>query len=281
MVRGIYPFLLFKLLAPWSLLLLFLNKRIWAEATTNPLIKFSFLFIIYNIWVYWLTGQPKARYVYMFVPFAVNILSFIYWEVSKTNNFHLSKSLKYSGGIFLLILLAVLALPFFASVPSFLVVLLSILLFIFLYFYFQVSANRIWLFIAGIILSRLVYSVLFIPVQHERIANYSGSIKKTAEKLHLEPLTFWAPRNEHVFSIDTRLYSRPFDTVAVPPILYAQVPYYYYRRTGHLVYYDTAMVQGKNYLSFQSDLGNIKVDSIFSFENNRKQPGRLMVYKLR
>jgi len=275
-----YPLLVFKLMAPWSLLLLFLNKRIWKEATKNPFIRFSFLFFVYNIWVYWLTGQPKARYIYMFVPFGVTILSFVYWEVSKKSNIVLDKSLKYSGSIFSLVLLAVVALPFFAAVSSFVVVLLSILLFVFLYFYFQFTVNRIWLFITGIILCRLVYSSLFIPVQHEKIANYSDSIKKAAEQLHLKPVTFWAPPSEHLFAIKTRVYFQKFAGVSVPPVLYAQVPYYYYKHTGQLIYYDTAHANGRNYLSFKSDIANLEVDSFFSFEN-RKQPGRLIFYRLR
>ena len=274
-----YPFLLFKLLAPWSLLFLFFNKAIWKEAIKNPFVKFSFLFIVYNIWVYWLTGQPKARYVYMFVPFGVTILSFAYWQVSKANNFLLDKSLKYLGTIFLLILLAVLMLPFFAAVPSFLVFLLSIFLFIFLFFYFRISVNRIWLFIAGVILCRLVYSSLFIPIQHEKNATYGRNIKKAAEKLHLEPITFWAPPTQYPIAINSKVYFKKFDAILAPPVLYAQVPYYYYKYTGHLVYYDTALVRGKNYLSFQSDVSNAKIDSIFSFEN-RKQPGRLIFYRL-
>ena len=274
-----YPFLLFKLLAPWSLLLLFLNKRIWKEALKIPFIRFSFLFIVYNIWVYWLTGQPKARYIYMFVPFAVTIFSFIYWEVSKTKIFILDRSLKYLGTIFFLVLLVVLVLPFFAAVSSSTVVVLSILLFVFLNFYFRVSVNRIWLFITGIILCRLIYSALIIPVQNEKMANYSPDIKKAAEKLHLQPVTFWAPPRQYLVAINTKLYFRKFETVALPPLLYAQVPYYYYKYTGQLVYYDTALVKGKNYLSFQSDIGNKTVDSIFSFEN-RKQPGSLIFYRL-
>ena len=274
-----YPFLLFKLLAPWSLLLLFLNKRIWKEAIKNPFIRFSFLFIAYNIGVYWLTGQPKARYVYMFIPFAVTGLSFIYGEVIKTNKFVLNKSLKYLGIIFSLVLLAVLVLPFFAAVSPFAVVLLSIFLLVFLYFYFRVSVDKIWLFIVGIILCRLVYAALFIPVQNEKIANYSGDIKKAAGKLHLEPITFWAPPNQHLVAIESKIYFKKFETVALPPVLYAQVPYYYYKYTGQLVYYDTALIKGRNYLSFQSDIGNKAIDSIFSFEN-RKQPRRLIFYGL-
>ena len=215
----------------------------------------------------------------MFIPFAVTGLSFIYGEVTKTNKFVLNKSLKYLGIIFSLVLLAVLVLPFFAAVSPFAVVLLSIFLLVFLYFYFRVSVDKIWLFIVGIILCRLVYAALFIPVQNEKIANYSRDIKKAAEKLHLEPITFWAPPNQHLVAIDSKIYFKKFETIALPPVLYAQVPYYYYKYTGQLVYYDTALIKGRNYLSFQSDIGNKAIDSIFSFEN-RKQPRRLIFYGL-
>ena len=131
----------------------------------------------------------------------------------------------------------------------------------------------------GIILCRLIYSALIIPVQNEKMANYSRDIKKAAEKLHLQPVTFWTPPRQDLVAINTKLYFRKFETVALPPLLYAQVPYYYYKYTGQLVYYDTALVKVKNYLSFQSDISNKTVDSIYSFEN-RKQPGWLVFYRL-
>lgn len=275
-----YPFLLFKLVAPWALVLLFLRKSVWREALKNPFVRFSFLFIVYNIWVYWLTGQPKARYVYMFVPFACTIFSFIYLEVSKKNSFRFDKALKYLGAIFILVLAGVIALPFFQAVPSTPVVLSSIALIILLYFYFGSSENRVWLFITGIVLCRLIYASIFIPLQYETVANYSRNTKKAAEKLHSESLTFWAPPREFNIAINSRIYSKIFDTIAQPPILHAQVPYYYYKHTGHLIYYDTSLVKGKYYLSFESDIKNLQIDSIFSFENT-KEPGRLVIYQLK
>ena len=275
-----YPFLLFKLLAPWSLLLVFLRKSIWQEAVKNPWIRFSFLFIVYNIWVYWLTGQPKARYVYMFVPFASNILSFIYWQATKNNENRLDNILKYLGGVFVLILLGLVALPFFEPVSSFAVVVLSMLLISFIYFYFQLRINRIWLFALGIVLVRLLYASVFIPVQYENIANYSRNTKVAAEKLQLQPLTFWAPPGQFTFAINTKVFSKTFETIAAPGGIHAQVPYYYYQYTGHLLLYDSSLIRGGNYLSFVSDLHNQPVDSVFAFEN-RKEPGRLVVYQLK
>ncbi len=275
-----YPFLLFKLLAPWSLLLLALRKSIWREAVKNPFVRFSFLFIVYNIWVYWLTGQPKARYVYMFVPFACTILAFIYSEVSKRNSERLEKALKYFGIVFVLVLLAIIALPFFEPVPSLLIFLLSAGLIVFIYFYFRTPINKIWLFVSAVVLIRLIYSSIFIPVQYEKIANYSRNTKLVAEKLHSEPLIFWAPPGQFTFAINSKIFSKTFETIPAPSALHAQVPYYYHKYTGHLVFYDTALVKGRKYLSFETDVKNKPIDSIFSFEN-RKEPGRLVVYKVR
>lgn len=275
-----YPFLLFKLLAPWSLLFLFLRRSIWREAIKNPFVRFSCLFIAYNIWVYWFTGQPKARYVYMFVPFACTMLSFIYWELVKRKSVPLSKLLTFLGFVFGIILLAVIALPFFEAVPSVLVFLISVSLVVFLYFYFQTTKNKIWLFITGVVLLRLVYSSLFIPIQYEKIANYSRNTKKAAEKLRSGQLTFWAPPAQFTFAINSKLFSKTFESIPAPALLHAQVPYYYHKYTGNLLLYDTALVEGKNYLSFETDTRNLNIDSIFSFQN-RKEPGRLIVYHLK
>ena len=105
-----YPVRMFTGLLPWSLisLLLFLQKprpSFWS----NPLLRFSILFIICNVWVYWFFGVVKLRYSYMFYPFMTLFFAVIFDHYRRIINLH--KVLKYLGFSFILFLIATLLLP--------------------------------------------------------------------------------------------------------------------------------------------------------------------------
>jgi len=71
-----FPLQLLKLMAPWSILLLFwFRKGFMRELLADPFMRFCGLFIVANIWVYWFSGDVHLRYVYMFIPFFCALLA--------------------------------------------------------------------------------------------------------------------------------------------------------------------------------------------------------------
>jgi hypothetical protein len=271
--------MLIKLLAPWPLLLLFLSKKVRVGLFQNPLVKFSFLFIVFNLWVYWLTGQPKARYIYMFVPFACVIFVAIYEKVVSLHTRQFNKALKYLGYVFVLVLVIVLALPFFEKVSWLLTMLMAITMAVFIAFYFRLSAYRFWLFITGIILCRIIYASLFIPIQYEKSTNYSKNIKEVVQRTKGEKLAFWGPSQTVSFTVNSKILNHSFDTIPAHAPLHSQVPYYYFRYTQRILYYDTVLAGNKYYLAFRSDIKSIPIDTIYSFEN-KKQP-EMVLFRLK
>jgi 4-amino-4-deoxy-L-arabinose transferase-like glycosyltransferase len=270
-----YPFMLIKLLAPWPLLLLFLSKKLRVGLFKNPLVKFSLLFIVFNLWVYWLTGQPKARYIYMFVPFACVIFAAIYEKVIFLHTRRFNNALNYLGSVFVLVLLIVLAFPFFEKVSWLLTTLLAITMAVFIVFYFRLSAYRFWLFITGIILCRIIYASLFIPIQYEKSTNYSKNIKEVVQRIKGEKLAFWGPSQTVAFTVNSKILNHSFDTIPDHAPLHSQVPYYYFKYTRRILYYDTVLTGNKYYLAFRSDIKSTIIDTIYSFEN-KKQTGMIL-----
>jgi hypothetical protein len=122
----VYPFSFFKLLLPWSLLLLLLFKRHSYRLFNNPLVRFSVLFIVFNLWIYALTGRPILRYVYAFIPFAFNIIVSIFWKANEEHPALIEKIFKYAGYVFICVLAGLMALPFFVNVSLMMIVLLSL-----------------------------------------------------------------------------------------------------------------------------------------------------------
>ncbi|MBB1282920.1 glycosyltransferase family 39 protein [Flavisolibacter sp. BT320] len=260
-----YPILFLKMLAPWSLLLLLLFTKVRFQLGQNPLVRFSILFIVFNLWVYWFTGQPKIRYVYMFLPFACTILAYIYQRFSEERPDAFNKILRPFGFVFLAAAIAVGVVPFIERTSLLLIILLCAALFAYSYQFFFGSRQRIWLLIAGIILLRLTYAALFIPIQHKALQNYQPIVQTMVEKAGGAPISFKADAEAMPIAINTSLFRFQHDTAKVAPVLSYQVPYYYYLQTGRVMKLDTSAVSTNVKFSYIYQLKEEKRDTLFHF----------------
>ena len=260
-----YPVLFLKMLVPWSLLLLLLFTKVRFQFRQNPLVWFSILFIVFNLWVYWFTGQPKIRYVYMFLPFACTILAYIYQRFieERPDTFH--KTLRPFGFVFLAAAIAVGVVPFFEKTSLLLVILLCASLVFYTYQYFFGAWQRLWLLIAGIILLRLTYATVFIPIQHKALQNYQPIVQTMVEKAGGTPISFRADAEAMPIAINTSFFRFQHDTAKVAPVLSYQVPYYYYLYTGKVMKLDTSAVSANVKFSYIYQLKEEKRDSLFHF----------------
>lgn len=276
----LYPWLFFKLLLPWSLLLLALFKKIKFGLWQNPLTRFSALFIVFNLWVYWFTGQPKIRYVYMFLPFACTILGHIYQVFTEAYPLLLQRILKYFSAAFVIVLPGLFALPFFATVSIPWLTLLAVALGIFLFCYLRYAVQRIWLLITGVVLLRLIYAALFIPLQYKGIRNLQREVAVAAQATNNSPLQYLSPAEPFSVAVNNLLVHYNLETIGIPPMASYQIPYYWYRHTGHIVRYDTVPHQGTAFFSFASQMNGGPVDTLHSFvDKNFEQ--QVVFYQLK
>ncbi|RPD50736.1 ArnT family glycosyltransferase [Paracnuella aquatica] len=275
-----YPVLVLKLLAPWSLLLIALAvKSVRQQVWQNPLVRFSILFIACNLWIYWFTGQPKARYIYMFVPFATTIFVQLYHSYFAGRQQQLLRYLGWGGWLFVLAAAASVILPFVIDSGGRIGFICALFLGIFCWQYFRNrSSFKIWLFIGGIMLLRLVYAIVFIPIQDRGTAHYEAPMEEAVAASKGQPLHYWGPVQPFPVAIGTKVFSWRGDTISVPPLIHPQVPYYYHKHSGKLLLYDSVRVSGRNYISFDRDLQGGPVDSIFSFGDKRGGE-RMVVYR--
>jgi 4-amino-4-deoxy-L-arabinose transferase-like glycosyltransferase len=80
----IFPLNFLKLLLPWSLFIVLLFKKgSIATLKQNSLIWFGCIFTVFNLPVYWITGTLANRYVYMFIPFVLTALAWLFFAVKK------------------------------------------------------------------------------------------------------------------------------------------------------------------------------------------------------
>jgi 4-amino-4-deoxy-L-arabinose transferase-like glycosyltransferase len=258
-----YPVVLLRVLAPGGFLLFFLLKKHRFHLSNNPLVKFSLLFIVFNIGVYWITGAQKTRYVIMFIPFVMNICVYVLGQMKKNHFNQLNTWLKYSGFIFVLVLAGLIALPFFVTVDWWKVLLFVGIMLVFMYQYFKLIDYRVWLFVTGIIFMRLIYATIGLPIKRQKEFDYKLLATTLASKNNFKEVSFWGPPDPldlNIVLIDTLYKWKNRKVFVLPPTISYQVPYYFFRATGALMQFDTVMKPGKTYISYRPYLKNKKIN---------------------
>ncbi len=263
-----YPLVLFKVLAPWCLLLFVLLRKQKFYIWNNSFVRFSVLFFLLNIGVYWITGAQKTRYIIMFIPFIMTIVSYLYWQAEKPAPEKFNKYFGYTGLFFFLVLVSLLALPFFADISWGKVLAFAGLLSVFLIFFYKVRQYRIWLFITGFILVRLTYASIGIPVKAHGEFDYERLAKGIAANSKGQQVYYWGrpdTLNMNVIVGDTLFRWKDKPVEVLPHYIRYQVPYYYYRVTGALIKFDTVLKTGKTYVSYNPYESNNEIQAVDSF----------------
>jgi 4-amino-4-deoxy-L-arabinose transferase-like glycosyltransferase len=107
-----FPLLLLMLMLPWSLLII--GIRDIKSAWTNKWIKYSLLFLLFNLPLYWISEGARDRYLYMFLPFLLNVLVFL----SYLFFVKYTRTISWFAAAFIVLLSVVfIVLPFVQPVP--------------------------------------------------------------------------------------------------------------------------------------------------------------------
>jgi 4-amino-4-deoxy-L-arabinose transferase-like glycosyltransferase len=273
-----YPLNFFKILLPWSLLLLFLVKRNGYSLWRNEITRFSILFILFNLPVYWFTGQPKMRYVYMFIPFCMIILSTIFYHYKAVYPGLVNKILSFLPLIFLAALAMLIILPVLVSVDLTWWLLTLLLLLTYLFFAGRMKAYSIWYFAGGIVALRFIAAAVYLPAWYENLdLKYDREMERVAALNNNGPMHIYSQPDTIELDFDLKVRRFSYGSVKTLPFLTYQVPYYYYRCTGQLVTYDTTMRSGLCYMSLESSLQEKRVDTLYAY-NDRNHGGQRILF---
>ena len=274
-IKGIaeFPFLLFKILAPVSLLaVFFFGKGFITIIKSNPLIKFTAIFIVSNIWVYWFTGDLRIRYVYMFLPFLTLLLVYFYIERRAVYP-RLTKIVETIFGTSMItVAVGFLVLPFLPRVSDLQgiwvvsIVFFAILIAISLA-YFKIKAHRmLWL-----VLTLAVLRIGFDFLYHPMVVNDPDklSYRKTMDDLFeiTGGESFEFAGHEYVFKSDASIGPLKFGEVELTTaaVMSYQLPYYYSKQKNEPLNFTTQMEPGKYYLGYPNDLMNYEVKELYRF----------------
>ncbi|MES1197963.1 MAG: glycosyltransferase family 39 protein [Chitinophagaceae bacterium] len=263
-----YPFSLFKTLLPWSLLLLLIFKKRQFIFKTHPFFRFSLLFVLFNIPIYWFTGHSRMRYSYMFVPFFMTVFAFIFYEFKNAYPDIINRIFRGLNFAFVGVFGFIIVLPFLIKIDYIWYTIAIVAFGLFLYLNRKALVGAVWYFGVGIILCRFVYSSLYLPSWYESIRlNYKKEVSALAAKNNFAPVRFYTKPDTLDLSIDLKFAKFHYDSIPVLPYLVFEVPYYYYRNTGKIVKLDTILRINTNYIGLLSSLKGKQADILYSFDN--------------
>ncbi|MCI5056004.1 MAG: glycosyltransferase family 39 protein [Flavobacteriales bacterium] len=270
---AVFPFWLMTLIGPWFVFLVFaFRKKLRKVITDNPIIHFSVIFILFNLPIYWIAGNHKARYFYPFLPFLILVLSYFY--VKGKDQFQLrdrivKRILFYA---MCLITVAMLALPFVPEVSDLNTVWLKAVLFFFLlgsttFLYSKFSAYQVLIFMGFMLCLRLVFNVIYLPVLNDTSSlDYDKEVEKVLKITDGAPVLWYGNYNDIRVKSSVLDYA---DTLQTARKLAYQVPYYLTKATGHTMEFRTTIDSGSVnfYLIHEDFLDQFKNEPLYSFRD--------------
>jgi hypothetical protein len=276
-----YPFSFLKILLPWSLLLLLLLKRWRFPFWSHPFVRFSILFILFNVPVYWFTGHPKMRYSYVFIPFSMTILAFIFYEFKHLYPQLIRKVFNWMIVVFIVALLFIVFSPLILNVNLAWLILVIAILLAYLYLYRKALLPQVWFFGLGIVLLRFIYASLYLPGMYQQMdLRYDREMARLAEINKFQPVSIYCKPDTLDLSIDLKVARFHYDSIPAIPFLAYQIPYYYYRSSGKLVTYDTALRANTNYIGFRSSLGDLNTEILYAYKDLNHNGDSVVLFRL-
>jgi hypothetical protein len=176
-------------------------------------------------------------------------------------------------------LLVVIGFPFFEKTSMAWVIALALGFSVLLWMYYKDAERRIWWFLTGYMLLRLVYAALFIPLQRKGIESYNEHITQVVKKTGKNDVFYWADPYDFPVAVNAKLLTYQSETIKMPYTLPLEIPYYFYRNTGKIIRFDSTRGNAQYFISYE---GQIKapIDTIYSFVD-RNVGQRVVFYQLK
>ena len=275
-----FPGLLIKLMIPWSLFLVFWwRKDFWRQLKSNPFLKFCAIFLLFNLPLYWISGDHRARYLYMFVPIFCVLLAYFY-TLSTTSHPRLHRFFRGLFGILIgLGSLAFLIPPFLPQMETISwlwaksLLLLSSGLLCF-WAYQKWKSQGLLIFLIFILILRLGMNLFYLPVIESQQAHlsYRQHVDKILEITNRQPVR-WTGKRPYVFTSDASIGPLQLSEVKLTtaPLLAYQIPYYLTKETGQIMQYDTLPLPGHYYLADRKTLATDSLPILYEFRERWQQ----------
>ncbi len=252
-----YPIMWIQWLLPWSVLAIFLfRKSLIPTLKSNNFIIYSTLFILFNIPVYWFSNYHKARYLYIFFPFLMNILVWVYSSLPTKDSWQKRVLYLFLLVCFILPIPLLVTLPFLEPIRSIdniywiISILLSISL-ILLYLFFRLPRHRIILLIILLSIIRIGENEIYFP--SFKLDNQGTTWRYHANQVlsitGKKPVYLAGEPYELIETHRMRSFHFADTAVITPPLIAYEVVYYITKGNQEIMKYHLNPQKGNFYIS--------------------------------
>ena len=254
----LFPLMLLKILLPYIILLPFLFHKGMREAVkSQPLLRFTVVFITSNIWVYWLSPGTKDRYLYMFLPFFCTLLAYAWVHFQSAMPVFRKAVVIIIGLILGILTVASLAsgfLPQTQVVPNiyFYAFIFTLLFACLFYVWVKKRYSPILLLVLAIVLLRMEFNSVIIPIQLPDFRENAvlPDLEKILEITQKQPV--YLAGNEQTLHVETfGIGGKPLVSADLkqPPTMLFRISYYLAKETGQIMSFQTELEKDKFYLA--------------------------------
>ncbi|MCZ4409882.1 hypothetical protein O3Q51_13760 [Cryomorphaceae bacterium 1068] len=251
-----FPLQLIQITLPWSIFFFWAKRAKWKQ---SPLAVFSLIFILANIWIYWISPELRNRYLYAFFPFLAILIAQIITKLVEAEKFDFKLS-RIAAVLAVFIGASFVALPFTEALPpehiSTAAFLVCGLLFLAIgVFQFRSRQNGFLHLALLLAFLRISYNVCILPIQavDSKSTYYANQVEEILEITEHQEV-FWTGYS-YSFQPELSLAGQSFlkDSLTTPPLLAYQIPYYYSLNTNSRLIYlgepivDSWLLGEKNY----------------------------------
>jgi hypothetical protein len=273
-----FPLMFLQVILPWGILLLMINKSFWSYLKNDEVLKYCLIFILANIWIYWLSPGTRPRYLYPFVPFMMIILGNL-----AEKRFYESFFGKIIQYLFLSIMiiagLGILISPFFnlpeqIHNPWILALSAGVFTIALVILYLRYIRHRVWIFVSFMISIRILFDFTIIPVRNAEVLETMDFKKITSsilDKAKGERVWLYSPKTTEILRpafFGLRFPEKENHISEWPPF---QLSYYLARNSGQVLSWDKGE-RGKLYLADESliDLMDIEIIERYPIQGKNK-----------
>lgn len=275
-----FPFLLIRISLPWILLIipLFFHRN-FKKLKSNSWLMYGVIFIMANIVIYWLSPGTRNRYLYMFLPFVFNVVSFSLFTINSGYPRFNKLLIWFFGVVIGLVTLGLLVLPFLGIKEAEQLELISLLFFMpsafILYSFIRKPAYRILLLLFFMVMIRFFFNATVVPYRAARIAEgkpIKQEMERILENFRDEPLYLHAPYRVRDLSLQIPWllnYEKEFNELLWPPF---SLSYYYTAATGDILRHEEERLKaGKLYIAEEQYLPNQDgIEVLYRFAAERR-----------
>ncbi len=279
-----FPWRLIQLMLPWSLLLVFFfHPTFKKQLFENKWLGYSVIFVLFNIGLYWISGDFKARYYYMFLPFILTWFAYFFDQ----NQEKLLRTTRVLFGLFSVI---VILFPFMMLVPAFIpqtavlpgiawrVAVMVLLALITLWVYFK-GPSRILAIVLLMVVARIGLNLYYLPALQadKNVMYYRETMAEMLEITGDEPIYLYG--RAHHFPSDASIGPITFEetTLTTAPLIAYQIPYYITRHNHHILQFTERLEPGRYYIARAELLVGLEYKALFRFEDKWQQRQMVLI----